>query len=268
MSGGKNSISVITVVRNEAEKLERTIRSVLDQDFKEIEFIIIDGDSSDNTTEVIKRHASRVYAWVSEPDEGPYDAMNKGISMASGEWILFLNAGDTFADPSILTRIFLQDHSGYDVIHGDKIVDYGPFSVLIRSRQIDAIREGMIFSHQSVFVRTKLLKSAGFQTIYPIGADYDLFYRLYSEGKRFRYYPEPVAQVEAWGISHRQMVQAAREQYKVLKFYSNVSWRERRRHYFRMFVLQCQTLIHRTLPRTIVLKLIKFNFRKQVIDNQ
>ena len=268
MNTGQNTISVVTVVRNAPEKTERTIRSVLNQDYQDIEFIIIDGGSDDTTTEIIKQHANRVDSWVSEPDKGPYDAMNKGISRASGEWILFLNAGDTFADSTILTRIFLQDNSGYDVIYGDKIVDYGKFNVLIKSRHIEGIREGMIFSHQSLLVRTRLVKSSGFQISYSISADYYLIYRLYSEGKRFRYYPEPIATIEAWGISHRHMVRSAREQYAVLKSYSAVSLKERRRHHFRVLVLRCQTLIHRILPRSIVLRLIRFNFRNHLTDIQ
>lgn len=266
MNAGQNSISVVTVVLNAADKLERTIRSLLDQDWQDIEFIIIDGGSSDNTTEVIKNHAKSVNAWISESDRSPYEAMNKGISMASGEWILFLNAGDTFADPTTLTRIFQQDNSGYEVIYGDKIVDYGPFDVLIKSRHIDAMRQGMIFSHQSVLVRTRLLKSAGFQINYSIGADYDLIYRLYSEGKSFRYNPEPIATIEAWGISHRLMVRSAREQYRILKTYSTVSFKEKWSHRYRILVLQFQALINSTLPRNLVLKLIKFNFRNHLTD--
>lgn len=103
------TISIITICRNVADDLERTIRSVESQTFREYEYIVVDGNSTDNTLDVIKQHQSVITKWVSEPDKGIYDAMNKGIKMASGEWLIMMNAGDYFAAPNVLEMVFARE---------------------------------------------------------------------------------------------------------------------------------------------------------------
>ena len=95
-------ITVITVCHNAAKTLEKTIKSVLNQTYPNIEYIIIDGGSTDDTVDIIKRYADRLAYWISEPDKGIYDAMNKGIEVATGEWINFMNAGDTFYEENTI----------------------------------------------------------------------------------------------------------------------------------------------------------------------
>ena len=99
-------ISVITVCYQAAEPLEKTILSVRQQYYQPLEFIVVDGGSTDGTRDIIARHQDIITRWVSEPDRGIYDAMNKGVSMATGEWVIFMNAGDTFAANDVLLRIF------------------------------------------------------------------------------------------------------------------------------------------------------------------
>ena len=99
-------ISVITVCYQAAEPLEKTILSVRQQYYQPLEFIVVDGGSTDGTRDIIARHQDIITRWVSEPDRGIYDAMNKGVSMATGEWVIFMNAGDTFAANNVLLRIF------------------------------------------------------------------------------------------------------------------------------------------------------------------
>ena len=95
-------VSIITVTYNAEPLLERTLQSVLAQRYADKEIVVVDGQSSDGTVAVIKRHAAAIQSWVSEPDRGIYDAMNKGVRMATGDWILFMNAGDTFASDDVL----------------------------------------------------------------------------------------------------------------------------------------------------------------------
>lgn len=106
-------ISVITVVYNDKEGLEKTIQSVLSQTYDNIEYIIVDGGSTDGSVDIIKKYQNRIGKWISEPDEGIYDAMNKGVGLSSGEWLNFMNAGDVFCDNKVLDCIFEKNMPEY-----------------------------------------------------------------------------------------------------------------------------------------------------------
>lgn len=105
----KPKITVVTVCFNAAETIEKTILSVVGQTYDNIEYLIIDGGSKDDTLEIIKKYENNISKWISEPDKGIYDAMNKAIKMATGEWINFMNAGDCFAADDVLEKIFNDD---------------------------------------------------------------------------------------------------------------------------------------------------------------
>ena len=95
-------ITIITVVRNDVGHLESTMQSVLQQTLSEIEYLVIDGDSSDGTVELIKKYSDKLTRWISEPDKGVYDAMNKGIALSTGDFVYFLNSGDTLLSSTTL----------------------------------------------------------------------------------------------------------------------------------------------------------------------
>lgn len=103
-------ISVITVCYNAVKELEKTILSVINQTYNNLEYIIVDGGSTDGTIEIIKKYEYKITFWISEPDNGIYDAMNKGIRHANGEWINFMNAGDIFNDNQVLEKIFANKY--------------------------------------------------------------------------------------------------------------------------------------------------------------
>jgi glycosyltransferase involved in cell wall biosynthesis len=104
-------ITVITVTYNAEKSLENTILSVINQSFNNIEYIIVDGGSTDGTFDIIRKYEERISFWISEPDEGIYDAMNKGIRLANGIWINFMNSGDSFFDYNVLSHIFSVEYS-------------------------------------------------------------------------------------------------------------------------------------------------------------
>ena len=102
-------ISVVTVSYNAVSTIEQTILSVINQTYPNVEYIIIDGGSTDGTVDIIKKYADKIAYWVSEPDKGIYDAMNKGVVVATGEWINFMNAGDIFTDSDVIDKLFHQN---------------------------------------------------------------------------------------------------------------------------------------------------------------
>lgn len=114
-------VSVITVVRNDATGLARTLASVAAQDYKHRQIIVVDGGSTDDTLDTLRRQARHIDIWISEPDEGTYHAMNKGIALAGGEWLLFMNAGDEFASTDALTSAVSMTRSDVDVVYADWI---------------------------------------------------------------------------------------------------------------------------------------------------
>ena len=117
-------ISVITVNRNMAPGLASTLESVLAQDYPHFETIVIDGGSRDGSRAIIEAHAARLAYWVSEPDRSLYDAMNKGVAASKGDWVLFMNAGDHFAAPDVLSRVFAVAHDDADLLYGHHVRRY------------------------------------------------------------------------------------------------------------------------------------------------
>jgi glycosyltransferase involved in cell wall biosynthesis len=201
-------LSVITVNRNMADGLARTIVSVAQQDFAIFEYIVIDGASSDDSLDVIGRHSDGIERWVSAPDAGIYDAMNKGVSLARGEWILFLNSGDTFANNNVLSTVMAAVRSGDDILYGDALVRYstGAIRVAIAFEPTE-LRFGMICSHQALFARRELLEAEPF-TVGKIRSDYEFLLRCRAQGRTFHRVPILIAEVEAGGLSDRRRMVA------------------------------------------------------------
>ena len=197
-------VTIITVCRNHAKELERTIRSVESQTWQEKEYLVIDGASTDDTLNVIKAHEASITRWVSEPDQGIYDAMNKGVKMAQGEWVVFMNAGDTFASDDTLQRVFSlsTSHSSLlqdaDVIYGDVIK-----GKLVKKAEAPRNAHRMFYCHQSAFVKTSCLKEFPFDIKHRMSADFKQVKQLYLSGKRFRQLDFPVANFDTQGVSNR-----------------------------------------------------------------
>lgn len=165
-------ISVITVSYNAVATIEQTILSVINQTYPNIEYIIIDGGSKDGTIDIIRKYADQIAYWVSEPDEGIYDAMNKGIKIATGEWINFMNCGDSFLDMKVLNKIFissiLNEYEGVDILYGNRVSVYsfGKYFHLVDS--LENFSKSFPIFHQSTFVRRVLLENNLFDLKYNI----------------------------------------------------------------------------------------------------
>jgi len=195
-------VSIITVCLNAADDLEQTISSVELQDYKEVEYVIIDGGSTDESIKKIKE--SRVDYWVSEPDNGLFHAMNKGIQACTGSWVLFLNAGDILVNKSVLSNIFkvTDDYSEYGVLYGHNLFR----GVKNNCYQPNVLELGTIMAcHQSMFFNKDLLKE---QLHYKIDKfkyvlEYELLSRIYCENIKIHYTPEVVSDFKEGGISSR-----------------------------------------------------------------
>lgn len=151
---------IVTVVYNGGEELENTILSVIRQTYDNLEYIIIDGGSTVNTVDIIKKYANEISYWISEPDEGIYDAMNKGIDVASGEWLLFRNCGGYFFSLSDIAKVFENaNYDNYDVIYGDAII-WDKYGFKKEKTEIQKLnRCGVIpVWHPSTFIRRSLHK--------------------------------------------------------------------------------------------------------------
>jgi glycosyltransferase involved in cell wall biosynthesis len=191
-------ISVITVVYNGEKHLENTIKSVIDQSYNNIQYIIIDGGSTDNSLNIIQKYKDKINYWISEPDNGIYYAMNKGIDAVKGNWVNFMNVGDTFFDNNVLSELFLSfDYSDTDIIYGNVLLNLDIGLSVRRPKPIKNIVKGMVFSHQSCFVRSELIKMTKFDTSYSISSDYNMLYNFYISYKRFRYIDRNIAIYDA-----------------------------------------------------------------------
>jgi glycosyltransferase involved in cell wall biosynthesis len=173
-------ISVITIVYNSESRLEKTILSIIGQTYSRIEYIIVDGSSTDGTIDIIRHYSNRIACWVSEPDKGIYDAMNKGVGLSKGRYINFMNSGDEFYNSTTIESIFGERNNYDDIIYGDTYLLNSNKMSLSKSLKIDSIRFGMPFCHQSVFVKSAILKNRNFSLVYSIAADYDFFMSVYT----------------------------------------------------------------------------------------
>ena len=194
-------ISVVTICYNAKNDLEKTILSVLSQTYQDIEYIIIDGGSTDGTVDIIHKYSERLFYWISEPDKGIYDAMNKGMDRATGSWINFMNAGDTFCDNEVIKNIFgYNDLSDYSVIYGDCYVSKLNQLQYLKASSMKKVHVQMPFCHQSSFIRKTRLR---FSIDLKIAADYQMIYEYYRMNgiSSFLYISKPMSVFDATGIS-------------------------------------------------------------------
>jgi len=178
-------ISIITVCYNSAATIEKTILSVAGQSYKNIEYLVIDGNSKDNTVEIIKKHEDKISKWISESDKGLYDAMNKGISMATGDLIGILNSDDVFNNESVLEEVanFHQTNT-IDASVGN-ILQHKENGKIIRLYSSkywspDKLQIGFMPPHPSIFFKKELFDKFGnYELGFKIGADYELITRFF-----------------------------------------------------------------------------------------
>lgn len=196
-------ITVVTVCRNALDGLRRTAESVLSQTYPNMEYVIIDGASTDGTADYVRSLGDKVAVFVSEPDKGIYDAMNKGMAKASGEWVIFMNAGDTFYSADTVERVFgAGGLDGYGVVYGDVAKDADESSLVVKKAGAPCNSHRMFFCHQSAFYRRSEVLKEPFDIGHRMSADIHQVKRLYKKGVRFKQLDFPVAIFDTGGVSN------------------------------------------------------------------
>ncbi len=200
-------ISVITVCFNAEQYIEQTIQSVISQKNYEFEYIIIDGASMDKTKQIIQRYESQLTHWVSEPDQGIADAMNKGVALATGEYLLFLHADDYLVDDEVLFKVISRMQADAD-IHA--------FDILFKTKDKDILKSTQPFGmrtyfktpvmHQGAFCKKTLFEQlGGFNTSFKIAMDYDFFYKAFKHKVTMLIHTDlTVSVMRDTGVSSRQ----------------------------------------------------------------
>lgn len=198
-------ISIVTINRNNARGLAATLESVRVQTFRNFEQIVVDGGSTDGSVNVVRANEASIARWVSEPDSGIYNAMNKGVGMASGDYLLFLNSGDALAAPDVLERLFREPLDGIDILYGDTLRKV-PGGGLERRTASERMTVFSIYKfqicHQSVTYRRDLFSRFGpYDESYRISADAEFNVRCLRAGVHARHAGFPIAVYEGGGVS-------------------------------------------------------------------
>lgn len=208
------SLTIITITFNNLEGLKSTLKSVSEQQNKNFEHWVIDGGSTDGTLEYLETYQKHPIQFISEPDKGIYDAMNKGIERARGSWTIFMNAGDFFAQSDVLSKVVFSEHLA--VIYGNSRINYeGGFERLMIAGETQHLWKGMSFTHQATFLKTSLIKERKYDLNYKYCADFNQIFGMYLEGLKFAKTTIIIAQIEAGGISDSERYKATAEVYSI-----------------------------------------------------
>lgn len=221
-------VSIITVVLNNRDTIEDCMLSVFNQSYPDIEYIIIDGGSVDGTVDIIKKYESKIAKWVSEPDGGIYDAMNKGIKLASGDIIGILNSDDVYINDDVISEVVREfKNKDVDSIYGDlvyvrrddlnKVVRYYNSGRFNRQR----LSWGFMPAHPTLFVKRRIYDEFGlFKQEYKISGDFELIARIFGKGSiSCSYINKPIIKMRTGGVSSslRNKIKLNKEIYKACK---------------------------------------------------
>jgi glycosyltransferase involved in cell wall biosynthesis len=215
---GSPVISIITIVFNGEKHLEQTIRSVLDQTYRHIQYIIIDGGSTDQSVNIIKKYEKDIYYWISEKDKGISDAFNKGIARATGDVIGIINADDWF-EPDAFERVAAQIADA-DICYGDIQLWKNEKRELIQKGNLQLLSREMTIHHATVFVKREIYESyGGFDLQYRCAMDYDLLLRFKVKNCRFAYIPHILSNMRWGGFSDKFWKLGCRETLEIKNKY-------------------------------------------------
>ncbi|PJJ83777.1 glycosyltransferase family 2 protein [Mucilaginibacter auburnensis] len=214
-------LSVITVVYNNVKDIERTMLSVLTQTYTSIEYIVIDGGSTDGTLQIIKKYQDRLAKLVSEKDKGIYDAMNKGLALATGDYIIFMNSGDEFYAPDTVKQVFASGEDA-DIYYGETEMMDAQGNNLGRRRHAapeaftwKGFKYGMSVSHQAIYIKRALVEP--YDSKYQLSADIDWILKAAKKAKKIVNVRRYVAKYLVGGMSKKKHRQSLLERFDIMK---------------------------------------------------
>lgn len=218
-------ISIITVVYNSEKYIRRTIESIVGQDYPAIEYIIIDGKSKDSTMQIVNEYRDRIAVVLSEPDKGLYDAMNKGLRLATGSYVLYINSGDTLSSPTLLSDLFNNVPADSDVIYGDTQITDEDGNILHNRRHRPPeqlswrdYKRGMLVCHQSFIAKRTLCNE--YDTQYRYAADFDWCLNILLKSRVVTNYGKDISLFMDGGQTKRTIVPGLKERYRIMcKYY-------------------------------------------------
>ncbi|WP_256010682.1 glycosyltransferase family 2 protein [Desertivirga xinjiangensis] len=217
------TLSVITIVYNNVRDIERTILSVVNQSYSNIEYIIIDGGSTDGTLEIIRRHQTKISVLISEKDAGIYDAMNKGLSKASGDYVLFMNSGDEIYALDTVQKVFDTELDA-DIYYGETEMFDENWNSLGQRRHkapekltLKSFKYGMSVSHQAIYVKRSL--SRPFNSAYCLSSDIDWVLHAIRNAKRIVNTRIYVAKYLVGGMSKKKHRESLMERFRIFSEY-------------------------------------------------
>lgn len=214
-------ISIITIVYNGIDTLEKTILSIVNQEYKNIEYIIVDGNSNDGTRGLILKYNDSISKWVSEKDDGLYDAMNKGITLATGDYLWFINSGDEIPTPTTLSDIFNGVDILADVYYGDTTMIDKEGNV-IGARRLSppeeltwkSFKKGMLVSHQSFIAKKKL--APFYNTNYRFSADFEWCLTILKSSHKIINTNLVLSYFLEGGISQKNIIPCLKERFRIM----------------------------------------------------
>lgn len=216
-------LSVITVVYNNVDHVERTLLSVLNQTYPHIEYIVIDGASTDGTLQVIEKYKDRIAKLISEPDKGIYDAMNKGLAIATGNYVLFMNSGDELYAPETVANVFAAADN-VDIYYGEtEMINNKGESLGQRRHKAPekftwrSFKYGMNVSHQAIYIKRSLVEP--YDPRYQLSADIDWIIRAAKKAKVIVNVNQYVAKYLIGGMSKAKHRQSLKERFSIMKRY-------------------------------------------------
>ena len=212
-------ISVVTVVFNNVKHVEETIQAVASQTYADVDHIVIDGGSTDGTLDVLRRYDGAISYWMSEPDSGIYEAMNKGIAAVNDpeSYVIFSNAGDALYSNEALERVVEQSR-GEDMLYGKMLLADDRISAVVGKRVALPDLAFQTLCHPATFVRRRVFDSVGlFDTKYSIAADYDHIVRCFLAPVSTRFVDVVVSRMRMGGTSEDQFMKSCRERKDVIR---------------------------------------------------
>lgn len=265
-------VSIVTACFNSAKTIRDTIESVINQTYQNIEYIIIDGGSTDGTVDIIKEYEPHIAKWVSEPDEGIYDAMNKGIKMVTGEIIGIINSDDWYRINTVelvINQFF--KNKNIELFHGDNEIydtDDNLLFMIKPDQDYKNLRHNMVINHPGCFITKEAYKKYGvYKTDYRLAADYELILRMFINGALFQYVDRVLASMRTGGIGYRSAFASCQESRDIVIEYGCPHIIAYKDYYFKISKIRIRKMLEKLKLQSLI-RLKRMLSRRTVLTKE